>query len=175
MKIKSMLFAVVIAAAALVGCDKEKNPSGGGKAQKPVTDIAKLEYQEGKNASVLAQVVAVGESGYILADKTGYLYVYGSTNVTAGSTYLVEGTLTKYGTVLEMKDATATAADVSLGVADPVYSALTGAEVTSIMASKSVIATRPVSVTAFLYINGKYVNLTIPDTEIVGSLAADFL
>ena len=170
MKIKSLLFAAVIAVAALVGCDKEKNPSGG-KAQKPVTDIAKLEYQEGMNASVLAQVVAVGKDGYILADKSGYLYVYGTTNVTAGSTYLVEGVLTKYGTILEMKDATATATEVSLGISAPTYAALTGEEVTSIMASRTVVATRPVSLTAFLYIaSSQYVNLTIPGTEIVGSL-----
>ena len=170
MKIKSLLFAAVIAVAALVGCDKEKNPSGG-KAQKPVTDIAELEYQEGMNASVLAQVVAVGKDGYILADKSGYLYVYGTTNVTAGSTYLVEGVLTKYGTILEMKDATATATEVSLGISAPTYAALTGEEVTSIMASRTVVATRPVSLTAFLYIaSSQYVNLTIPGTEIVGSL-----
>lgn len=169
MKIRNYIFGLLASVAVIAACTKADN--GGGKLQKPVTEIAKISYSEGATINVLGEVVAVGNKGFILSDKTGYLYVFGyDYNAEVGKTYLVEGSLTKYGTVIELKNAKLTASSADLNIPEISYRELTSDDVNSIMSTKDMILSQPVEVSGFLQVSGEYVNLTIPGSAKKGSL-----
>ena len=175
MKIKNYILGLIASAAVLVGCDKEDSKdNGGGKIQKPVTEIAKISYQSGSLVSVLGQVVAASNQGFVISDKTGHLYVYGyDYNAVVGNTYLVDGTMDKYGSVIELKNATLTASAAQIQPLAPTFRALDAQSLEAILASKDLLKSEPVELSGYLVIDGKYVNIFVKGTDKQGSLKLD--
>ena len=142
------------------------------KAPETIASILALETLDEKAHLVSGTVVALYKEGFLVKDATGYILVYRGANF---ETALVIGDqVTVYGTVVEYGGAR------QFG-ADSLYGYLGSSEFTqpeprlldkdAFEALATDIKVEYVKLRAKVVLSGKYVNLTIADSTLTGSLA----
>lgn len=90
MKLRNFFYAAFAAMLVLVGCEKEQE--SGGKIQKPVTQINKIQSEGTYN--VLGTIAAVANNYYIMTDGTANIAIYtADVDLKIGDKVLVEGSV----------------------------------------------------------------------------------
>ena len=138
---------------------------------KPMT-IAEAQAAATETAChVEGTVVATCARGCLIGDETGYIYYYanGSHEYVVGDKLEVLGAVSAYNGFNQF---TNTAIITKVGtetVTHPTAQSMTGADVTAWAAAPEI---KYVTITGALNISGNYYNVTIDDTEIVGSIVS---
>lgn len=113
-------------------------------------------------------VLANSGKGYVLADATGSIFVYGTTDANVGDIVKVTGTRATFGNCVQLKPTAVEAAEGTAIQAGAIKE-LTAADCDAYKAAQSMVP-EYASFVGTLSVSGKYYNITIDGTEVVGSL-----
>ena len=113
-------------------------------------------------------VLANSGKGCVLADATGSIFVYGTTDANVGDIVKVTGTRATFGNCVQLKPTAVEAAEGTAIQAGAIKE-LTAADCDAYKAAQSMVP-EYVSFVGTLAVSGKYYNITIDGTEVVGSL-----
>ena len=143
------------------------------KAPETIASILALETLDTENHFVCGNVVALYKEGFLIKDATGYILVYRGANfenvLAIGDKVTVTGTVVEYGGARQFG-------------ADSLYGYLGNETITqpeprvldkaAFEALATDIKVEYVKLRAKVVLSGKYVNLTIADSTLTGSLAS---
>ena len=113
-------------------------------------------------------VLANSGKGYVLADATGSIFVYGTTDANVGDIVKVTGTRATFGNCVQLKPTAVEAAEGTAIQAGAIKE-LTAADCDAYKAAENMVP-EYASFVGTLSVSGKYYNITIDGTEVVGSL-----
>lgn len=114
-------------------------------------------------------VLANSGKGYVLADATGSLFIYGTTDANVGDIVKVTGTRATFGNCVQLKPTAVEAAEGTAIQADAIKE-LTAADCDAYKAAENMVPEYASFVGTLSVSNGKYFNIAMEGTEVIGSI-----